>query len=333
MKDVEKTSIKRENSIKRMRRRKRENNRYAIIVLVLFIGIGITMLFTFLLSIQKINVYVESDIYTKDEVLKAFNAKYGDNMIRFDAEKEKENLLEKLIYAEDIEIKLKYPSTIDVNIYECEPKFNVKYEFGTMIISGKGKILENSVIKENDLPIIYGYEPSVTQCGKFIDTVDEHKKEVFEEIISVLNEHNGNNIISVDMNNKMNVIINFKDGNVFKMGSWNDFEYKLNLAETVIEKTGKKGYITMIGTNQCSFRTTDGSFSSSVIGTEPVVVQTGTSTETTTADSDNPDSEYEWDISESSEDSENSENSGSSESDNFSNDDNASDYDYGLENE
>lgn len=309
MKDVEKTSIKRENSVKRMRRRKRENNRYAIIVLVLFIGIGITMLFTFLLSIQKINVHIESSFCTQEEVRKAFNVKYGDNMIRFDAEQERKNLLEKLIYAEDAEIKVKYPSTIDVTIYECKPKFNVKYEFGTMIISGKGKILENSAIKENNLPVIYGYSPSETQCGKFIDTEDEDKKEVFDEIISVLNERQENNIKSVDMNNKMNIVINFTDGNVFKMGSWNDFEYKLSLAETVIEKTGKKGYITMIGTNQCSFRTSDGKFSSNVVITEPAVIQTGISTETTTADPDSSGSEDEQDLFDNSEYSENDENS------------------------
>ena len=56
------------------------------------------------------------------------------------------------------------------------------------------------------------------------------------------------------------IIINYKNGMVFKMGNWNDAEYKLNMAATVMNMPyvkGKKGYLTMIGSNQCGFRTTD----------------------------------------------------------------------------
>ena len=57
---------------------------------------------------------------------------------------------------------------------------------------------------------------------------------------------------------------------IFKMGNWNDVEYKLNLADTVMQDEtvkGKKGYLTMIGTKQCSFRTSDGPECSQVLET------------------------------------------------------------------
>ena len=63
------------------------------------------------------------------------------------------------------------------------------------------------------------------------------------------------------MSDEHSIIVNFKNGIIFKMGNWSDVEYKLNLAETVMDDDdvkGKKGYLRMIGSNQCSFRMTDG---------------------------------------------------------------------------
>ena len=44
------------------------------------------------------------------------------------------------------------------------------------------------------------------------------------------------------------------------MGNWSDVDYKLRLANNAMNDEsvkGKKGYLTMIGKNQCSFRTTN----------------------------------------------------------------------------
>ena len=44
---------------------------------------------------------------------------------------------------------------------------------------------------------------------------------------------------------------------IFRMGNWSDVDYKLDLAEEVMKDdaiSGKKGFITMVGKNQCSFR-------------------------------------------------------------------------------
>ena len=80
------------------------------------------------------------------------------------------------------------------------------------------------------------------------------------------------------------------------MGNWSDVEYKLDLAQATMNDEsikGKKGYLMMIGTNQCSFRP-NGELAED---TEPPIVtdENGlpvTSTTTTTTVAEIPD--YGW---------------------------------------
>ncbi|MGN0676483.1 MAG: cell division protein FtsQ/DivIB [Ruminococcus sp.] len=283
MKDVEKTSIERENSIKRLRRRKRSMGIYGLLVIIAVLGLGITLSCTWLFNLNEVTFLGDSDRYSADDIIEKAELKAGENLIKMDKEEKRQKLLS-LTYVEDAKVSVNLPSTLEIEIIPCIPSYNISYELGTILISEKGKILETSEMGDNGLPTFYGYEPLSPAIGSTVDTNDERQKEVFEEFIRVLNQREDKNkIASVNMENRSNVIIKFRDGNVFKMGDWNDFEYKLTLAERVIEETGKVGYITMVGTNQCSFRMTDGGFESSVVATQPADVQTATSTETTTS--------------------------------------------------
>lgn len=282
MKDVEKTNIEREKSIKRLRRRKRSMGIYGLLVIIAVLGIGITLSCTLLFNLSEVTFLGSSDMYDTDFLIETAELKTGENLVKMDKEKTRQKLLS-LTYVEDAKVSVNLPSTLEIEIIPCIPSYNISYELGTILISENGKVLETSEIGDNGLPTFYGYEPLSPAIGETIDTNNERQKEVFEEFISVLNKREDKNkIASINMENRANVIIKFRDGNVFKMGNWNDFEYKLTLAERVIEETGKVGYITMVGTNQCSFRMTDGGFESGVVATQPADVQTATSTETTT---------------------------------------------------
>ncbi len=310
MKDVEKVNIDRENSIKRLRRRKRSMGIYGLFVIIAVLSIGFALSCTFLFNMNEVVMTGSSDRYSADDIIEKSGIKGGDNLIKLDTEKTRKKLLE-LEYVEDAKVNIKLPSTLEIEIEPCIPSFNIVYKLGSVLISEKGKILETSQSADDNLPSVYGYEPLSPECGKIIDTADERQKEVFNEFVKVLNKREDKSkISSIDIKNRSNVIITFRDGNIFKMGNWNDFEYKLTLAERVIEETGKVGYITMVGTNQCSFRTTDGSFLSTVITTTQVS-GTGTdiSNETTTTTAtisddfsydDSPEnSDYNYDYSES----------------------------------
>ena len=158
-------------------------------------------------------------------------------------------------------MKKDFPSSLDITVSKCVPAFNVNYGEGTLLVSKKGKILADNGFITDGLPIIYGFDPADKTPGKLASSESEHKNDAFFELISSMVAKENNDIVTVDMSDEHAIIVNYKNGMIFKMGNWNDVEYKLNLADTVMQDEtvkGKKGYLTMIGTKQCSFRTSDG---------------------------------------------------------------------------
>lgn len=274
MKDVEKTSVERKNSSKRMRRRKRKMNLYGLIVVLLVAAVGITVCYTFLFNINEIRVAGESDQYTAQEIVDASGISEGDNLFRLDTEESEQKILDSLLYIETAHVDRDFPSSLQITVTKCVPAFNVVYEMGTLLVSRQGKILADNGFITEGLPIFYGFDPSETMPGKQLVSSDEQKNDAFAKFKGKINQMDQCNISSIDMTDKYEMIVNYNNGIIFKMGNWTDIEYKLNMAENVMNDKnvkGKTGYITMIGSNQCSFRS----------GDEPAYV-VGSGAETTT---------------------------------------------------
>ncbi|MBP5580262.1 MAG: FtsQ-type POTRA domain-containing protein, partial [Ruminococcus sp.] len=251
MKDVEKTNVERQNSRKRIRRRKRMMNVYGLVVFLLAVTVGITISYTFLFNINEIRVSGQSDMYTAEEIVEHSGIKKGDNLLRLDCEKSEQKILDELLYVETAKVKKDFPSSLDITVSKCVPAFNVNYGEGTLLVSKKGKILADNGFITDGLPIIYGFDPADKTPGKIASSESEHKNDAFFELISSMVAKENNDIVTVDMSDEHAIIVNYKNGMIFKMGNWNDVEYKLNLADTVMQDEtvkGKKGYLTMIGT-------------------------------------------------------------------------------------
>lgn len=260
MKDVEKTNVERRNSGKRMRRRRRNMNLYAVVVIALVLTIGITMSYTFLFNIEEVHISNISERYDENQIFSASGISIGDNLLRLNTEKSAERILDELLYVETAEVNRKFPSSLEIKVTFCVPAFNVEYNGGVLVVSKLGKILENNSFKTDGLPTICGLEPVSTELGQMISTESEHKNEAFSEIIASIASDENSSVTQVDLNDEFSIVVNYGNGTVFKMGNWNDADYKLKLAETVMNDDtvkGKKGYITMVGTNQCSFRTSE----------------------------------------------------------------------------
>ena len=261
MKDVEKTSVERQNSRKRIRRRQRWTNVYGLVVILLVLTAGITISYTFLFNISEIRVAGQSDMYTAEEIVEASGIKEGDNLLRLDCKKSAQRILDELLYVETATVKRKFPSSLEITVTRCIPAFNVNYGSGTLLVSKKGKILADNSFITPELPIIYGLDPADKTPGKMTASENKHKNEAFEALIASIVKIGDDKIMTVDMSDEHSIMVKYKNEMIFKMGNWNDVEYKLSLAENVMNQDdvkGKKGYLTMIGSNQCSFRMTDG---------------------------------------------------------------------------
>lgn len=255
MRDVVKTNVKREQTSKRARRRRKKRGLYIFLVVIFVLGIGVLLSVTLLFNINEIKVNGEVD-YSVEDIIKASGIGKGDNLVRLDAKKAEENILEKMVYIESADVSKKFPDTLEINVEKCIPYANAEYDDGVLLLSPKGKILEKSSENQKDLLTIKGLEPSTFVPGKYITSKDENKVEIYFEIMQTLQSCKNSKVVSIDMTDKYEIVINYDNRIDFKAGNANDIAYKLKLADTVLEdlNDGKKGIMVMVGSNEISFR-------------------------------------------------------------------------------
>lgn len=254
MRDVVKTNVKRNQNSKRARRRRRNVPLYCFLVIILVLGIGILLSVTLFFNINKIDVKGDVD-YSSEEIIRISGIGNGDNMVRLDSKKAADNILNSMIYIEDVNIDKKYPDTLEINVTRCVAAANIQLGDKYIIVSQKGKILEKADSNQSDLITVTGFEPSSEILGTYIESSDEQKTEIYFEIFNYIAE-NDNKIVSIDMTDKYDIKVNYDNRINFELGNSNDVTYKLKLAETVFNDLGddKKGTMEMIGSNQISFR-------------------------------------------------------------------------------
>lgn len=234
---------------------------YTFIVILLVLTAGVTMCFTFLFNVDEIVISGESETYTYMEIVEASGIRAGDNLFRLDSKKAEQQILDKLLYVETADVHRDFPSTLRITVTRCVPAYNIQYDDGVLLVSRKGKILaDNNFYTDIDnLPVIYGFEPEDTEPGKPIMSKNANKYDAFCQLINRFDRDDNAGISSIDLTNEYAITVNYRNGLIFKMGNWSDVEYKLDLAQSVMEDEtikGKKGYLTMVGSNQCSFRST-----------------------------------------------------------------------------
>ena len=257
MRDVEKTNLQHNQNTKRSRRRRRGRTLYVVLVLSFTAALIVSLCYTVFFNIQTIRVTGNADSYRAEDVVEATGIKVGDNMMRINKEAAAQRAVDLLIHVETVEIIKEFPNTLEIKVQKCTPAYNVMYEFGTLIVSEHGRILENTMDPQPGLVKIMGYTPKETTPGKYICAEEERYDKVFKAFRDLI--YNGeltSPIVEVNMKDFNDIMVNFDHRIIFDMGNWSEINYKNSFAEQIIAKqpADKEGYLTMIGTHQCSFR-------------------------------------------------------------------------------
>lgn len=272
-----------------MRRRKRMMSLYVFLVMLLVLTVGVTACFTFLFNVDEIVVSGESDSYTYMQIVEASGISAGDNLLRMDTDKAEKAILDSLLNVETAEVNRDFPSTLRIHVTRCIPAYNIQHENGVLLVSRNGKILSdnNFYTQTEELPIIYGFEPADLTAGTQLSSKNKNKYDAFTQLISRFDRDDNSDIASIDLTNEYDIVVYYRSGLVFRMGNWTDVDYKLDLAQNVMNDEsvkGKKGELRMVGSNQCSFRSSGES--DAVISTAPAVTDSQgepAALETTTA--------------------------------------------------
>lgn len=253
MQDVVKTNVRRKQNTKRTRRRRRNMSLYFLLVVVLVVGIGVALSMTLFFNINTVVVQGDSG-YTDEQIVEVSGIHTGDNLVRLDTFAVRERLLTGLLNVEDASIHKAYPSSVEITLRPCVPSANIAYDGGTLLVSAKGKILDTNAKVTDALLQIYGFEPATPTLGTYLKSIDETKDKIFTTICAEISAKGYEKIISVDMTDKYNIMVNFENRIYFYLGNSNEISYKLELATAAMSETNadKTYEMRMVGSNQIS---------------------------------------------------------------------------------
>lgn len=255
MRDVVKTNVKRQQSSKRQHRRSRLQPVYFLLVIVLVIGIGAALSMTLFFNVTDIVVTNETDA-ADEEIVRLSGIHYQDNLMRLDTSAAERAITSAVVYAENVKVKKHFPSTVEIEVHKAVPVANISCSYGYLLVSSAGRILEMLNAPREGLLIVTGYNPAVSAPGEQIMSEDIRLDTALKTMTSAVAACETDKIVSVDMRDQSDILVQLGEHITFHMGNSNDAVYKLKLALATSEQEqvnpGKDYRFTMVGNNQIS---------------------------------------------------------------------------------
>lgn len=244
MQDVKKVNVK--NS--KRSRKKNAMLKYYILIAFFIICIGFSLCVTFLFNINNIAIgrWQESK-YSREEIAEASGISGGDNLIRLNTEKVRENILNTLEFVDDAEVVKSFPNGVIINI---TPSINAAYvecKGGYMLISEGWRILGLFDKTDDDnIIIVKGFDPQSNVEKTVMTSNDNDKNEALKVILDEIKKQNIQKIKYIDLTDKYDIVINYDNRILIKIEKADDIEYKLRFAYQIVKdelKETKSGYL------------------------------------------------------------------------------------------
>lgn len=188
------------------------------------------------------NIKVEGNFrLTENSIVNASDIKLGQNILRLNKEKIKENLMQ-LSYIEQVNIRRDWPDKIIISIKEKKELAKILTFGATLTLDENGHALEsfsdNSII---DLPLINNIEVYNYGINRVIETSDNEK---INNILEVLKSFKKNDMLNIvdKIEEDSNIIIYTKFGHIVNLGNCYDLDYKIKRLKAISEREISEKY-------------------------------------------------------------------------------------------
>ena len=223
--------------VERSKRRNNMNGYYALAVIfasLVIIVLCMTCFFNYTADNVRINGLT---LYTKEQIMGIGGISQKGNLVRTDTDSIENRLKKYLVYIDDVQVKKKYPSTLEININEAEKYADISFDKKYYVLSTSNKLLECENSKRNKkIPLIKGVELKNPKAGEEIHSTDPMKAKILKSIMESLSKLEFNNITEIDLTDRTDIILNYGDRIKIYIGSSVDIDYKLKYIKTIIDE-------------------------------------------------------------------------------------------------
>lgn len=195
-------------------------------------------------------------LYTDEQIVNVGGIYEEMNLVRTDVARAEKRLTDNLVYIDDVKVSKVYPSTVVIECTEAVKAADIEYEGGYYVLSTSGRILEaNNPEPTGGIPIVTGFKFYTAQDriengeevseeeilsyrapGAKLRSEDNYSGKIVNDLLAELTEQEYEDVRSIDISSRANIIVNVDDRLEIKLGSSADIEYKLSYFKAVMSK-------------------------------------------------------------------------------------------------
>lgn len=231
----------RPRSAQNVRRKRRKSNMslyYIMVAVIVVFAFYFLSNFVFF-RLDEITI-TGSTYYSRDNILLASTLREGDNLFRTDIKGIEERLNSLMVYADEVKVRRKLPSKIEITVTEATPKYNLEQDGKYYVVSESGKILETNLSQPQDgLMIVKGFDIKDTKPNALLESNDSLKANILSEITTQLESMNFENVNTIDIYDRTDIKLYYDDRIEINIGSSLDIPYKLRYTRAVLDAVKK----------------------------------------------------------------------------------------------
>lgn len=249
----------------RRRRIIRRLTAFALLLCVIAAGVYLTM--TMLFKISSIQVQTadgaqvsEAGGYTSEQILQALGVHTEENIFSFDPAQKSQELEKVFPMLEFIHVQRQYPGTVVVQVTEAQPAYAMQTDSGWLTLSGSLKIIAKDSAQPAGLATLYGGEPVSTNPGDQLEfaaeaaassdsasseaaqPAEDKRLASLTELMDALNTHGMlGDVTRIEFADPEQMAFLYQNRISVLLGTLNELEYKLKLADYVLLNQDGKG--------------------------------------------------------------------------------------------
>ena len=241
MKDVVRTTVKYNNNQRNSqgyvprRKHKRNLTLYYVMVFIIVMSILIVLSLTVFFNINTIVIKGES-VYTTEEIMNVLGVKKGENLFRKKMGDIESQVLSNLPEIETVKVQRALPDKLKVTVTPCIPFADIEVDGRYYEISQSFKITKEVSALDENLLHINGLDPESSEIGQIATSSDKYKNDILKTIMDTIERIDFQGITTIDITDRLNIRLIYKNKIPLEVGSSLDLEYKIEFLKSVIDE-------------------------------------------------------------------------------------------------
>lgn len=238
---------KRKKPLTRTQIKRRRIALYSSIVAVVVI-VGVVLSLTVLFKTEKIEIEGNT-FYNDDQIIAFSGVEKQENIFVAAMTGTPEKITQSLVYIEEASLGVSVPDTVIIKLTPAVPSYVIKNGSGYLLISAKGRILEEISENKDKLPELKCSKLKSTKIGDYVSFEDDSVPEILAEISNCLQTNKIKEITGFDVTDTSNITLDYDHRISINIGLPEDIDYKIRTAMAIInEKLDPNNTGTITGT-------------------------------------------------------------------------------------